>query len=169
MERRSCGCPIPGWGFGQPHLVGGFPVAGVGAGGALRSLPTQTTLGFCDSMRPKGISTPKPTDHGAQGITPPCRVSPSRDSIPSPLPFGLESKSSPGQPQAPTYQNTSLGGQVLALAVLPAWAAGGGGVAQQQPQHHRQAAAQRTPHPTGKEWAPKLQRSYRKKKEKKKK
>jgi len=58
VEQRSCGCPIPAWGFGQPHLVGGIPVAGLGAGGALRSLPTQTTLGFCDSTKPKGMSTP---------------------------------------------------------------------------------------------------------------
>jgi len=45
---EGCGCPIPGgaqgqvgWGPGQPELVGGSqPMAGVGAGWALRTLPT---------------------------------------------------------------------------------------------------------------------------------
>uniref|UniRef100_A0A8B9F2S9 NudC domain-containing protein 3 n=1 Tax=Amazona collaria TaxID=241587 RepID=A0A8B9F2S9_9PSIT len=51
--QRSCGCPIPGSAQGQvghrglehPALwKGSLPVAGVGAGAALRSLPTQTPL-----------------------------------------------------------------------------------------------------------------------------
>ena len=50
-------CPIPGgaqgqvgWGPRQPELVGGSPAHGWGWGGwALRSLPTQTILCFCDS------------------------------------------------------------------------------------------------------------------------
>ena len=49
---ESCGCPIPGgaqgqvgWGPGQPELVGGSqPMAGVGTGWCLRSLPTQAIL-----------------------------------------------------------------------------------------------------------------------------
>lgn len=52
---ESCGFPIPGgaqgygWVPGQPELVGGTqPTAGVRAGRALRSLPTQP---FSDSMK----------------------------------------------------------------------------------------------------------------------
>lgn len=47
------------------------------------------------------MSTPKPTDHGAQGIAPPCRVSPSTDSIPSPLPLGLQANQARGSPTLP--------------------------------------------------------------------
>ena len=52
---ESCGCPIPGgaqgqvvWAPGQPELVGGTqPMAGVEAGGALRSPNSNHSVMLC--------------------------------------------------------------------------------------------------------------------------
>ena len=59
MSQRSCGLPIPegvqgqiGWDPGQHDLAEGIPAHGKGVGNrrALRFLPTQAILWFCDSM-----------------------------------------------------------------------------------------------------------------------